>query len=88
MSQRRRTRIDAAEVGEFVQLVLRIRRLPRVTAVTAARWLDSVGILRDSDARRGKPLRELLRQGKVRGQRQESNRRWYIENLAHESEAP
>jgi hypothetical protein len=67
-----------SEISELLQLVLRVRRLSQVTAVSAAAWLDSVGLLRDSKQRRGKPLRDLLRKGKILGQYQRSNGRWYI----------
>ena len=72
-------KVDAAEIGEFIQLVLRIRALPSVNAVEAAGWLDAVGILRDSPSRPGKPLRDLLRAHAIVGQRQECNGRWYID---------
>jgi len=42
-----------------------------VTAVEAARWLNSDGSLRDSPSRPGKPLRDLLRAGLVKGARQD-----------------
>jgi hypothetical protein len=74
----KRSKATPSEIGEFLQLVLRVRRLSRVTAVSAAAWLDSVGILRDSKQRPGKPLRDLLRAGKIHGQNQQSNGRWYI----------
>jgi hypothetical protein len=74
----RKRKVAPGEIGEFLQLVLRVRRLPRVSAVTAAAWLDAVGILRDSPARPGKPLRDLLRAGKILGQVQLRNGRWYV----------
>jgi hypothetical protein len=77
MSARKR-KVAPNEISEFLQLVLRVRRLPKVTAVSAAAWLDAVGILRDSKTRPGKPLRDLLRAGKILGQIQLRNGRWYI----------
>jgi hypothetical protein len=72
------------DISDFIQFVLKVRKLPCVTAVTAAEWLNSVGILRDSPQRPGLPLRRLLRAGKIRGQHQESNSRWSINALSHE----
>jgi len=46
--------------------------------VEAATWLDRAGLLKDSTDRPGKALRELLRAGKILGQRQDPNRRWFI----------
>ncbi len=74
----KRINVTPSEISEFLQLVLRVRRLSQVTAVAAASWLNSVGILRDSKQRPGKPLRDLLREGKIQGQIQLSNGRWYI----------
>lgn len=37
------------------------------------------GLLKDSDHRAGLPLRNLLRSGAIAGQRQEKNRRWFID---------
>ena len=68
-----------AVINEYLQTVLRLRGLVRVNAVTAARWLDAVGLLRDSRRRPGMPLRNFLRAEKVAGQLQEPNSRWYIE---------
>ena len=67
------------QISRFVQVRLRAERLQSVTAVDAARWLDEAGLLKDSPMRPGKPLRELLRQGKIQGQRQEPNKRWFID---------
>jgi hypothetical protein len=50
-----------------------------VTAVEAAGWLDEAGLLSDSPHRPGLPLRNLLREQRIRGQRQEPNRRWFID---------
>lgn len=69
------------EISEFIQLVLRIGNRERVGAVEAARWLDVTGILRDSTTRRGLPLRKLLRGGKVAGQHQQEDGRWFIRRL-------
>lgn len=68
--------IDA--INSFLQAELKRRNLDQVTAVAAAQWLDDAGLLQDSQRRPGLPLRELLRADQIDGQRQESNRRWFI----------
>lgn len=78
MMASRKRQVAPGEIGEFLQLVLRVRHLQEVTAVSAAAWLDAVGILRDSKSRPGKPLRDLLRAGEIPGQVQLRNGRWYI----------
>ena len=69
------------EISAFLQAELRRRALSEVPAVEAARWLDAAGLLKDSDSRPGKPLRDLLRAGRVAGTEQRppiSNGRWFI----------
>ena len=70
---------DITLINCHIQEQLRKRGLMEVTAMEAAEWLDRFGILADSTSRSGLPLRKLLRAGKIVGQRQEGNRRWYIE---------
>jgi hypothetical protein len=70
-----------AAISEEIQRQLRIRGMDTVTAVEAARWLDSAGLLKDSPYRPGLPLRNLLREGRIPGQRQEPNHRWFIDRL-------
>lgn len=69
---------SANDISAFIQVVLRIRGLPRVDAVTAAAWLDAVGILKDSPSRPGKPLRDMLRANMIAGQHQEASHRWFV----------
>lgn len=54
---------------------------PPLPAVEAAAWLDEAGLLADSSIRPGLPLRRLLREHRILGQRQEANRRWYIDRV-------
>lgn len=68
------------QISQFIQEQLRLRDLDEVTAVDAAKWLDSVGLLTDSSNRPGLPLRKLLRSKQIKG-RQEANGRWYIDKL-------
>ena len=49
-----------------------------ITAVDAAVALDRMDLLRDSDQRPGRPLRDLLRAGKIANAYQKSGRFWYI----------
>jgi len=55
--------------------------MDEVAAVEAARWLDSAGVLSDSDSRPGLPLRNLLRAGAIAGADQRpptKHGRWFI----------
>jgi hypothetical protein len=64
-----------------IQAQLRRRGLDEVSAVEAARWLDTDDVLRDSDSRPGLPLRKRLRAGEIRGATQRPatpHGRWYI----------
>jgi excisionase family DNA binding protein len=78
------TRIDFAFVGAINgYLQGRLRDLGRheVPAVEAACWLDDAGLLNDSGARPGLPLRNLLREGQIVGADQRPARRhgrWFI----------
>lgn len=78
---KKETTMDIDIINNYIQEQLRLKRLKETTAVEAAGWLDAAGILKDSIHRPGKPLRKLLRQGLIKGQRQEPNRRWYIERI-------
>lgn len=70
------------EINQFLQAQLERAGRNSVGAVEASEWLDEVGLLRNSRSRSGKPLRDLLRSGMLVGQRQESNRRWFIDCVA------
>ncbi len=76
-----RRSIDVEQINEHIQAELRRRERSEVAAVEAGRWLDEAGLLRDSDSRRGRPLRDLLRAGLIEGQRQEPNGRWFIDRV-------
>lgn len=68
-------------INRFLQDELGRRERHEVAAVEAARWLDAAGLLTDSDIRPGLPLRDLLRARLISGQRQEPNRRWFIDRV-------
>src|SRR5688500_10134599 len=76
---------NIAQINRFLQDRLAQSRLHSVTAVEAADWLDQVGLLNDAATRRGLPLRRLLRDGRIVGQRQESNSRWFIDRVAEKA---
>lgn len=76
--------LDIMDINSFLQAELRRRNIDIVTAVEAASWLDEAGLLRDSEQKHGKPLRQLLRNGKIVGSVQDPPRphgRWYIKRL-------
>lgn len=73
--------LDITRINLFLQNRLKQHCLQYVEAVEAARWLDQEGLLSDSISRPGKPLRDLLRAGQIMGQRQEENRRWFIDQV-------
>lgn len=68
-------------INSFIQAQLKERDMNEIAAVEAARWLDEAGLLPDSQDRPGKPLRDLMRQEQIAGQRQELNGRWFIDRL-------
>jgi hypothetical protein len=71
--------VDEQTVSDFIQRELARRNRADVPAVEAAQWLDDAGLLPDLASRPAKPLRDLLRAGKIVGQRQEMDRRWFID---------
>ena len=69
------------EITAFLQSRLAALGLDDVAAVQAARWLDDAALLGDSPSRPGKPLRDLLRAGKIAYAEQRpptQNGRWFI----------
>lgn len=70
-----------SQINSYLQRQLQRRKLDSVTAVEGAQWLDQAGILKDSADRPGLPLRNLLREGVIVGQRQELNSRWFIDRM-------
>jgi hypothetical protein len=83
------TRIS--RINDFLQHELVRRRLNEVPAVRAAAWLDHAGLLQDSRARPGKPLRDLLRDGRIGGGDQRPPRRsgrWFIIGQGEQSQSP
>jgi hypothetical protein len=72
---------DINKINQFLQSSLRRKGERSVRAVEAAEWLDRAGLLADSKTRRGKPLRVLLRAKRIAGQRQETNRWWFIDRV-------
>jgi hypothetical protein len=68
-------------INSRLQTELRRRKRAEVTAVEAARWLDSGHVLEDRRDRLGGPLRVFLRDGLIDGAEQRPPRphgRWFI----------
>jgi hypothetical protein len=73
--------VDVVEIKAFLSRRMSQEGLAEVPAVEAAAWLDRAGLLADSKARRGKPLRDLLRAGVIQNAEQRPSQpwgRWYI----------
>jgi hypothetical protein len=71
--------IDPHELRKINQhLQNRLSALGRddVTAVEGARWLDTAGLLGDSESRPGLPLRNLLRDRVIDGAEQRPNHKY------------
>jgi len=71
----------AARIFAYLQEYMRTSCLGELRAVPAAAILDRAGLLDDSQSRPGKPLRDLLRAGAIRGAYQVPNRPyggWHI----------
>jgi len=75
----RQRELRIATISLWLQFELNSRARASVPAVEAAQWLERVGILKDRASRPGLPLRRLLREGAILGQRQESNGRWFVD---------
>lgn len=69
---------DVERINAYLQQYLEAGGMYKLSAVDAARVLDRAGLLSDSKSRPGRPLRELLRRGRIRGAAQEANGRWFI----------
>jgi hypothetical protein len=72
---------SVVEINTFLQGRLATFGLDCVAAVNAASWLNEAGLLGDSPSRPGKPLRDLLRAGKIKNAEQRppaANDRWFV----------
>lgn len=74
-----RRRADLPAINEAIQRFAAGQPGRRTTAVDAAAELDRLGLLRDSQTRKGKPLRDLLRAGLIEHAYQEGTR-WFIDH--------
>lgn len=79
---------DVNAINRYLQDRLKQENLHEVTAVQAALWLHQADLLKDSASRPGLPLRNLLREGRISGQHQEPNGRWYIRVCGHDRYEP
>jgi hypothetical protein len=76
--------VNINKINQFLQTKLKKHYLLETTAIEANRWLEKEGLLKDSKSRKGKPLRDLLRQNKILGQIQipnKKNGRRYIRRI-------
>jgi hypothetical protein len=74
-----------AEINRFLAQKIVDENITEIDAVSAARWLDKAGLLKDSAHRLGLPLRKHLRAGKINGAYQYPNHRWVIRRSSKES---
>lgn len=70
--------MEGKAIKAHLDAYMRKCNLTEIDAVTAGEILDRDGLLNDSASRPGKPLRDLLRAGKIKGAYQLTNRRWII----------
>ena len=76
--------VDASKIkkiNQFLQSELIKRHRFEITAVEGGEWLEESKLLKDSPTRKGKPLRDLLRDKKIVGQiqiPQQKNGFWFI----------
>jgi len=69
---------SVAEINRYLSQKFEDEGNTEIDAITAGRWLNERGLLKDSGQRPGLPLRKLLRAGKINGAYQYPNRRWVI----------
>jgi hypothetical protein len=74
----RRTRRSLDEINAALQQLACASTARKVTAVEGARELERLSLLPDRTDRRGLPLRNLLRDGKIGHAHQENGRWWFI----------
>lgn len=75
---------EIRQINQYIQQRLKQESRTEITAVEAAQWLDSEGLLKDSDSHPGQPLRRMLRNNEIAGQEQRPNKkggRWYIRRV-------
>ncbi len=78
---------DAEDISAFLQKEMSAREVGRVSAIEAAQWLDEAGLLPDSATRPGRPLRRLLKTGRIDGAVQDPPQpygNWYVEKVEHD----
>ena len=73
-------------VNNYIQAYLQDNGLASITPVEIARELNKDGILLDSQSRRGLPLRNLIREGRIEGAWQDESRRWHIDRMENHTE--
>lgn len=73
------------EINRYLAQRLMDENSDEIDLITAAKWLNDQGVLKDSLQRPGLPLRKLLRAGKINGAFQYPNRRWVIRHSKKET---
>jgi hypothetical protein len=72
---------NVANINNFIQLQLRIRKKKAVLLKTAAEWLHQANYLKDSQSSPGFPLRRLASSNKIIGAFQKNNYYWFIKKI-------
>jgi hypothetical protein len=71
--------MDIEKINQLIQDRMAQEGIVFIKAVEAAKWLDEAGLLKDSMTRKGKPLRDLLRQELIWSAWQDTRKRWIID---------
>ena len=70
---------DIDKINDFIQSYLKKKGLSQTTPVDVSPHLEKAGLLKDSKARPGLPLRRLCRNGEIHCSSQPNGRNWIIE---------
>lgn len=72
---------NVANINNFIQLQLRVKKQKEVALKSAAEWLDQYDYLKDSQSSPGFPLRRLANTKKIIGAYKKNNYYWFIKQL-------
>ena len=78
MADRSSARASVTEINHALQEIACREEDGVVSAIEAAAELARRGLLKDSPSRRGKPLRDLMRAGRIDHAYQEGGRWWFV----------
>ncbi len=73
-------------INNYIQRRLQIERLDEVPLSTAAKWLEEVGILKDSRTSPGYPLRRHIHRGNIFNVYRKNNYFWFIKRIDNYSD--